>query len=140
MQRLIAFFFSVVLTSSLAAAEPSASEKQAFKLVISNQLQAFQSGDSPTAYSYAAPNITKIFPTAEIFMSMVKRGYEPILKNSTHIFGAIENDPQNRPAQHVLLTTTEGNRYEAIYFMELQPDGTWKIAGVQLVLLQGLDA
>jgi Domain of unknown function (DUF4864) len=140
MQRLIALLFSVVVFSSAYAADFSNADKQAFKTTIGGQLNAFQINDGVKAYSFAAPVVTKIFPTVEIFMSMVKRGYDPILRNSTHIFGALELDPMGRPAQHVLITTSEGKRYEAVYFMEKQSDGSWKIAGVQMVLLQGLDA
>jgi hypothetical protein len=140
MQRLIALLFSVLLFGSAFAADFSSADKQAFKATIGGQLDAFQNDDGVKAYSFASPDVTKIFPSVEIFMTMVKRGYDPILRNSTHIFSTLDLDPMGRPAQHVLITTSEGKRYEAVYFMEKQSDGTWKIAGVQMVLLQGLDA
>jgi ketosteroid isomerase-like protein len=140
MQRLIALIFSVVLLGNAYAADLSGADKQAFKSVIGGQLEAFQADDGTKAYSYAAPVVTKIFPNVATFMAMVKRGYDPVFRNSTHIFGALETDGLGRPAQHVLITAADGKRYEAVYFMEKQADGSWKIAGVQLVLLQGLDA
>ena len=33
-----------------------------------------------------------------------------------------------------------GKRYEAVYAMQQQPDGSWKIAGVQMVEIPGVDA
>jgi Domain of unknown function (DUF4864) len=140
MQRLITLIFCVLLFSDAYAADLSGADKLAFKSVIGGQLQAFQVDDGAKAYSYAAPVVTKIFPSVDIFMAMVKRGYDPVFHNSTHIFGATETDSLGRPAQHVLITAADGKRYEAVYFMEKQADGSWKIAGVQMVLLQGLDA
>lgn len=38
------------------------------------------------------------------------------------------------------LTALDGKRYEALYTMERQPDGAWKIAGCVLIAIPGLDA
>ncbi len=140
MQRLIALIFSIVFFATAQAAEISSADREAFRNVVAGQLEAFRTDDGPRAYSFAAPLITKMYPTVDIFMTMVKRGYDPVFKNSTFQFGALESDATGRPAQHVLLSTADGKRYEAIYFMEKQKDGTWKISGVQLILVQGLDA
>ena len=42
--------------------------------------KAFQAGDGELAYSYAAPNVKRIFPTVETFMGMVESGYQPVRK------------------------------------------------------------
>jgi hypothetical protein len=118
----------------------SDADKTAFKDVITNQLEAFKSDNGQLAYSFAAPVVTNIFPTVENFMTMVKRGYAPVYRNSNYSFGMLTTDSQGRPAQHVTITAIDGKRYEAVYAMERQPDGKWKIAGCSLMEIPGLDA
>jgi hypothetical protein len=99
---------------------------------IDAQLKAFQSGDGALAYSYAAPNIQRIFPTADVFMGMVERGYQPVRNPRGYAFGKAEQTGANSIAQQVLLTGSDGKEYEALYTLELQPDGVWRITGVSL--------
>ena len=124
----------------LAPAQAESADQSAFQAVISGQLEAFKKDDAQTAYSFAAPIVKGIFPSAEIFMGMVKRGYEPIYKNTKYVFGDLATDSLGRPAQHVIITASNGKRYEAVYAMQQQPDGSWKIAGVQMVEIPSVDA
>jgi ketosteroid isomerase-like protein len=137
-------FFAITLAfvsifSFAHAQDVSTSDKSAITTAISGQLEAFKAGDGTKAYSFAAPLVTSVFPTVEIFMGMVKRGYEPIFRNTKYGFGTIVTDTLGRPAQHVTITASDGKRYEAVYAMQRQPDGSWKIAGVQMVEIPGLD-
>lgn len=120
------------------AAEPSAADLSAIQNTIAGQLDAFQKQDDAKAYSFAAPNVTTIFPTVDVFMAMVKRGYQPIFNNSKYKFGARGVDSLGRPIQHVVITATNGKNYEAIYALEKQSDGSWKISGVQLQEVPGV--
>ena len=79
--------------------------------------------------SYAAPLVQQIFQTPENFMMMVKKGYQPVYRNSARTFGEVFQDRLGRPAMRVVLTGADGKRYEALYAMEKQEDGSWKIAG-----------
>jgi hypothetical protein len=133
----LAFFSCFVLAH---AEDISSSDRSAITTVISEQLEAFKVDDGAKAYSFAAPIVTGVFPNAEIFMSMVKRGYQPIYRNKKYNFGEIKTDSLGRPAQHVTITAADGKRYEAVYAMQKQSDGSWKIAGVQMVEVPGLDA
>ncbi len=133
MFRFMFVVFTLMSFLTLAHAEDlSVSDKSAIISTVGGQLEAFAVDDGPKAYSYAAPIVTTGFPTVEIFMGMVKRGYQPLYHNSKYGFGALTTDSLGRPAQHVFVTA-EGKRYEAIYSMEKQADGSWKIAGVQMV-------
>ena len=124
----------------LAPARAETADQSAFQAVISGQLEAFKKDDGQAAYSFAAPIVKGIFPSAEIFMGMVKRGYEPIYKNTKYVFSDLKTDSLGRPAQHVIITASDGKRYEAVYAMQQQPDGSWKIAGVQMVEIPSVDA
>ncbi len=135
------FLISAILfVFLLAPVRAESADQKAFEAVISGQLEAFKKDDGQAAYSFAAPIVKGIFPNAETFMGMVKRGYEPIYKNSKYVFGDLKTDTLGRPAQHVIITASDGKRYEAVYAMQQQPDGSWKIAGVQMVEIPSVDA
>jgi Domain of unknown function (DUF4864) len=141
MLKFIATVFSLLAFLTFAQAEDlAAADKSAIQETISGQLEAFKADDGVKAYSYAAPIVTGVFPTVEIFMGMVKRGYDPIYRNTKYGFGSVVTDNLGRPAQHVTITAADGKRYEAIYAMEKQKDGSWKIAGVQMVEIPGVNA
>jgi hypothetical protein len=99
---------------------------------IEAQIGAFRAGDDAAAYGYAAPGIKRIFPTLEQFMAMVKGAYQPVWKPKNFAFGKVEELSPTSIAQQVLLVGPDGKDYEAIYTLELQPDGTWRITGVSL--------
>ena len=141
MFRILVVLVLLFATSLPAATEaPAASDRAAFESVITQQLEAFRADDGARAYSYAAPNIRQIFPTSEIFMAMVKRGYLPVYRAQGHRFGATVTDSLGQPAQRVTLTGPDGKLYEALYSMQRQPDGTWRISGCTLLEVPGLDA
>ena len=105
---------------------------QAAQSSIEAQLKAFIADDNVTAYSYAAPNVRKIFPTLDIFMGMVTSGYRPVQKPQSYSFGKSEWTGAGAIAQQVFLVGPDGKDYEALYTLELQPDGVWRITGVSL--------
>ena len=118
----------------------SETEKTEFQRIITAQISAFRADDAPTAYSFAAPVVRNIFPTPEIFMSMVKRGYPQVYRPQAFNFTEAVIDPLGRPAQKMLVVGPDGKTYEALYSMEKQPDGTWRISGCTLLEIPGLDA
>jgi hypothetical protein len=118
------------------AADLTDADKQNFKAIITSQLEAFKSDNGPAAYSFAAPLVTKLFPNPEIFMTMVQRGYPPVYRNEKFSFGASIIDQFGRPNQHVTIRTSSGKAYDAIYALEKQADGTWKIAGCSLTEIE----
>lgn len=99
---------------------------------IEAQLKAFLADDDALAYSYAAPNVKRIFPTLDTFMNMVTSGYKPVQKPQSYSFGKSEWMSGTTIAQQVLLVGPDGKDYEALYTLELQPDGVWRITGVSL--------
>jgi Domain of unknown function (DUF4864) len=136
----IALFILACSVLPLRADGLGAEEKQAVQSTITSQLEAFAREDGPTAYSFAAPLIQQIFPDPGSFMAMVKRGYNPVYQYEAFEFGESFLDSAGRPAQRVTLTMPNKKRFEAVYTMERQADGTWKIAGCALVEVAALDA
>jgi len=105
---------------------------KAAQTTIDSQLKAFSSGDNGTAYSYAAPNVKQIFPTLDAFMSMVTSGYAPVQKPQSYAFGKFQEMSPTTIAQQVFIVGPDGKDYEALYTLELQPDGLYRITGVSL--------
>ncbi len=135
-----ALLCALVFLTPVHAEDLGPQDKTAVQQVISGQLDAFKSENGPLAYSFAAPIITGIFPTPDNFMAMVKRGYAPLYTNQKYSFGAVAVDNLGRLVQHVTITAGDGKRYEALYALQKQADGSWKIAGCTLVEIPGVDA
>ncbi len=124
----------------LAAQDVSQAEAAEFQRIITGQLNAFSSDDGAAAYGFAAPNIQRLFPTPEVFMSMVQKGYAPVYRRQSYAFGKIGTEMGGQPTQHVTIIDANGKVWTALYAMERQPDGAWKISGCSLVEAPGADA
>lgn len=107
-------------------------EIKAAQGTIDAQFEAFRAGNGELAYSFAAPGIKRIFPTAEMFMGMVENGYQPVRNARSYSFGKVEEMGAGSIVQQVLITGPDGKEYEALYTLALQPDGVWRITGVSL--------
>lgn len=132
-----AFVLLIALVTLLAAPAPlsparAADDVSAAQDVIRSQEQALGRDDAAAAYSYAAPEIHEMFPAPDIFLSMVRRGYEPVYRHKSFVFGE-GSVSDGRIAQHVHIIDTDGNAWEALYTLEPQPDGSLKIVGCVLI-------
>lgn len=122
----------LVVLSLATSAFAGEAEVKAAQGSIDAQLKAFKAGDNALAYSYAAPNIQRIFPTVDAFMGMVANGYQPVAKPKSYSFGKVEELAAGSVIQQVLIVGPDGKDYEAVYTLEVQPDGTFRITGVSL--------
>jgi len=100
--------------------------------VIRAQEQAFGHDDAAAAYSYAAPAIKQIFPAPDIFMSMVQNGYAPVYRHKSFEFGESKIEGSSI-AQRVHIIDANGEAWEALYTLEQQADGSYKITGCSLL-------
>lgn len=130
----------LVLPVLLALAGPafgfSEGDRAAVERTIDSQLRAFLADDAATAYSFAAPGIKAIFPTGKIFMRMVREGYPPVYRPSAYSFGALTEKGGHRE-QIVDIVDAEGAAWTALYTLEMQPDGSWKITSCILLKKPG---
>ena len=127
-----AFVLLTALLIGLAQPACAGDDVAAAQNIIRAQEQALVHDDATAAYSYAAPQIHGLFPQADIFMSMVQRGYPPVYRHKSFEFGEsrIEN---GWIAQHVHIIDANGEPWEALYTLEQQPDGSLKITGCTLI-------
>jgi hypothetical protein len=121
----------VLLGFAGGAAAFSDSDRAAIESVIARQLNAFLANDGATAYSFAAPNITQRFPTPDIFMRMVEQGYQPVYRSRSHSFTKLE-ETSTGLVQTVDIVDAAGEFWTAVYTLQRQPDGSWKISGCYL--------
>ena len=100
--------------------------------IIRAQEQAFGRDDATAAYSHAAPAIRQIFPQADIFMMMVQQAYPPVYRHKSFEFGEAKISG-GKIAQRVHIVDADGVPWEALYTLELAPDGSVKISGCVLL-------
>ncbi|MBR0775212.1 DUF4864 domain-containing protein [Bradyrhizobium diazoefficiens] len=122
----------VALSIALSAAPAFADDIATAQGIIRAQEQAFSRDDAAAAYSYAAPAIREIFPAPDIFMSMVQKGYAPVYRHKSFEFGDSKIDG-DWIAQHVHIIDANGEAWEALYTLEQQADGSYKITGCSLL-------
>jgi len=111
-----------------AAAQVNDTDQAAIRQVIEQQLQAFQHDDGAGAFAFASPFIQKKFVNADIFMEMVKTGYPAVYRPKSVEFRELKTD-NGVLVQQVFLIGPDGRPVLALYEMQQQPDGTWKING-----------
>ena len=122
----------IALLIGLNAPAPAADDVVKAQSVIRSQEQAFSRDDPAAAYSHAAPAIQGIFPDAETFMAMVRNSYAPVYRHKSFEFGEARV-ADGKIAQRVHILDTEGVPWEALYTLEVQPDGSLKITGCVLL-------
>jgi hypothetical protein len=114
------------------AADLSERERGAIRAVIESQIDAFRRDDAAAAFSFAAPGIQARFGTPERFMTMVRTSYPAVYRPRTVSFEAAQV-LDGRVIQPVVLVGPDGDVVIALYGMERERDGSWRIDGVRLV-------
>jgi Domain of unknown function (DUF4864) len=126
---------SVALAGCLLSARAGpASEADAaeFQRIITAQIEAFRADDAARAFDFASPGIQAKFAGPAQFMAMVQSGYAAVFRPRTFSFGSVTEE-MGRPTQRVNVVGPDGESWLALYHMEQQPDGTWRIAGCVLI-------
>jgi len=138
MRALAVMLLALLLAAPLAPARadetPSAlpsSDRAAIHDAIEGQIKAFRADDAGAAFGYASPGIQGMFGDAGHFMAMVKAGYATVYHPQSANFGALV-DVDGQTVQKVHLIGPDGHPALALYVMEREADGTWKIDGCQL--------
>jgi Domain of unknown function (DUF4864) len=119
-----------------AAAEVSRDDSAAIRAVVTEQLDAFARDDAVRAFSLATPAIRARFGTAEAFLEMVRSDYAVVYRPRS-----IEFDTsvviEGEIVQPVKMIDAQGAAWIALYPMQRQADGTWRINGCQLARITG---
>jgi hypothetical protein len=127
-----AFLLLLAFLIGLGAPARAADDVATAQAIIRSQVEALGRDDAATAYSYAAPEIQGLFPQAEIFLGMVQRSYAPVYRHKSFEFGEARA-AGGKIVQQVHIVDADGMPWEALYTLELQPDGSVKITGCVLL-------
>ncbi|WP_299863293.1 DUF4864 domain-containing protein [uncultured Hoeflea sp.] len=131
---LIARCAALALALLIAPVAARADDAAAGQQVIESQINAFLNDDMQAAYSFAAPSIKRLYPDENRFFDMVKRGYQPVYRPGNFAFGRSKSAPDGSGlVQEVLIQGPDGQDWTALYSLERQPDGSFKINGVQMI-------
>jgi hypothetical protein len=122
----------MALLIGLASPARAADDVATAQGVIRSQAEALGRDDRETAYSYAAPAIHGMYPTADIFMTMVQGAFAPVYRHRSFEFGEAQASG-DQIAQRVHIIDTDGQAWEALYTLEREPDGSLKITGCSLL-------
>lgn len=115
-----------------ARADVADADRDAIRGIISGQIEAFRRDDGAAAYRFASPTIQGLFPDVDQFMAMVRSGYQPVYRPRSVTFGPAVETPRG-PEQRVFVTGPDGRNWVALYSLQKQPDGSWRINGCVLV-------
>jgi hypothetical protein len=136
----------IVLTTVLGAALPPVAlearppgahetlppaDWRAIREVIGEQNRALKNGDAAKAFSFAAPGIREQFGTPESFIHMVRAAYGALItaRYTEFLEGAVVDGAVIQPLR---LIAPDNSVQVALYTMEKEKDGRWRIAGCVL--------
>ncbi len=129
----------LLVASCASVAEQSENTGSQFQRIITSQMQAFARDDGEAAFAYAAPTIQEQIGSPGAFMAMVRTEFHPVYRPRSVEFGEhIEID--GNYAQPVSIVGRNGRLVLAMYHMQKQSDGSWRIAGVELRLSQARES
>ena len=128
--RFLAFLLLFLSFGNTVAAQDAVSDadRAAIRDVIGRQVEAFRRDDGEAAFGLASPAIRHMFGTAEIFMDMVRQGYQPVYRPRVFDFREIVS-LHGQITQKVHVVGPDGRPVTAFYPMTRLPDGTWRIDG-----------
>ena len=113
------------------AQDISSADSAAIRGVIQSQIEAFRRDDGDAAFGFASPTIRGMFGTPDVFMDMVRQGYQPVYRPRVFDFREIVT-LHGQITQKVHVIGPDGRPVTAFYPMVKLPDGTWRIEGCYL--------
>ena len=121
----------VSLMSGAQAQDVSDADRKAIRDIIQSQVDAFRHDDGDAAFALASPSIRGMFGSSDIFMDMVRQGYQPVYRPKEFDFAEIVT-LNGQVTQKVHVVGPDGRPVTAFYPMTQLPDGSWRINGCYL--------
>jgi len=129
MTRMVLALVLMVATAMAVGAQEARNPD--IEATIQSQISAFQVDDFATAFSFASPNIRRIFGSHANFGEMVRKGFPMVIRPSGVEFLRL-GDRGGRSLQSVMIRDRAGVFHVLEYEMIPAGDG-WQINGVRLV-------
>ena len=105
---------------------------------ISSQIEAFKSDDFEQAFTYATPNLQRLFQSPANFQRMVTHGY-PMVSRPAEVQYLELQERAGDQFQKVRITDQKGMIHLLLYRMQ-QTEAGWRIGGVQILKVPGATA
>lgn len=133
MARLAVVGIACWLSAAVAVAPtaPTAAEWQAIQQVIAAQRAAILAGEAEKAFSYASPGIQQQFGDAASFLAMVDAAYAE-LESARYVEFLEGAAIDGIVVQPLRLIDADNTVRVALYTMEKQPNGEWRISGCRI--------
>jgi Domain of unknown function (DUF4864) len=131
---------SLVLTSTVVALSGwtmalPVEENTAIRRVVEQQLEAFAVDDAVTAFALTTPAMHQRFGVAERFVELVRQEYAVVYRPAAVKYFAAD-EVGGKVYQPVELRDDRGDYWLAMYEMQRQRDGGWRINGSVLTKSQ----
>jgi hypothetical protein len=123
--------FACWLGMAAAAAALPESEWQAIRGVIAAQRTAILAGDAEKAFAYATPGIRQQFGDAATFLAMVDAAYG-VLESARYVEFLEGAVIEGIVVQPLRLVDADNTVRVALYTMEKQADGQWRISSCRI--------
>ena len=110
----------------------SDNDRAAIRDIIGKQVEAFRHDDGDAAFGLASPMIQGMFGSSDVFMDIVRQGYQPVYRPKAFDFREIVEFLDGQPTQKVHVIGPDGRPVTAFYPMTQMPNGSWRINGCYL--------
>ncbi len=125
------FLLLVPFTAAAKQPEPPKDKSREIRNAIEQQLAAFQRDDAEAAFSFTSSRISNLFRTSANFVAMPKSQYRAVYRYRPVTF------PSPRPSKATCCNrlgccAPDNVPVAAVYKMQRQNDGAWKIDGCEL--------
>jgi hypothetical protein len=128
-RAIIAFWIAVAATLALAQGSTHpAADWDRIRGVVTAQREALVADDGERAFAFATPALRRQYGGAEAFMRMVRSGYR-VLVDARYVELLEGTVIEGSTIQPLRLVMPDGVVLVALYTMERQRDGSWRIAG-----------
>ena len=122
-------FARLALVLTLALPLPALADP--IQRVISDQITAFLADDFDTAFSFASPNIKRLFGSPDRFGQMVRDGY-PMVHRPEEVTMLDQRPVDGRVMQRVMIRDM-GGRVHMLAYQMIETEEGWQINGVQIL-------
>ncbi|MBF9051561.1 DUF4864 domain-containing protein [Roseobacter sp. HKCCD9010] len=129
--RRIYLAMMMICAGAVAAAQEVLAPNPAIERTIQNQFEAFLADDVDDAWTYASPNIQRLFQTPERFGRMVEEGY-PMVWRPGQIDYLDLQTLGGLIVQRVQIIDGQGVAHVLGYQM-IETEAGWQINGVRLL-------
>lgn len=144
MRAVLSLLIACLCVISIPWIQPAHAADDAAKLearaTVERQIEAFRKDDAATAYAQAAPSIQGMFASPDTFIEMVRKGYGAVYRARSFSIDRVEESGEEGLSLGMKLQDENGVDWMALYSLEKQSDGAWRINGCRLVKAPGENA